>query len=376
MKNSSLHYFVREPEAVKGFRTGVSLHSHTMHSKESTAFIARIAKKSKFFNWFIRNQMRKYSETTDLKEQVGRMWWTSPWSPGQALRIEKGQIEGLGLKPLVSISDHDNIEAPLQLQMIADNRDAPISVEWTTPYEKTYFHIGVHNLHPRWAVEMMRRMAELTANPDKKTLRDMFHELSSNPDVLIIFNHPYWDQPWLGAEYHDKVMRQFIAEYRPYLHALEINGLRSWTENRKVVKLSKQLNMPLISGGDRHGREPNATLNLTKASTFAEFVEEFRDGAPSKVLVMPQFHDPLVLRVIQSMADILADHPEHANGKVRWSERVYRHCIDDSIKPFTAFFENGEPFIMRRVINGAHILTSPRLRPAWMRMAESPEAAL
>ena len=346
-----------------------------MHSKESTAFVARIAKKSKLFNWFIHRQMSKYTELMDLNRQAGRMWWTSPWSPGQALRIE-GSDRGTGLKALVSISDHDNIEAPLQLQMIADNRDAPISVEWTTPFEKTYFHIGVHNMHPRWAVEMMQRMADRTAHPDRAGLREIFHELASHPDVLIIFNHPYWDQPWLGAEYHDKAMRAFIAEYKPYLHALEINGLRSWTENRKVLKLARQLGMPLISGGDRHGREPNATLNLTNAATFAEFVEEVRGGARSPILVMPQFHDPLVLRVIQSMADILADHPEHANGKVRWSERVYRHCEDDTIKPFTEFFENGEPYAMRRVINGAHLLTSPRLRPAWMRMAESPEAAL
>ncbi len=377
MKNSSVHYFVREKDAVKGFSTGVSLHGHTMYSHESTAFVERIARKSKLFNWFIRGQLHRYRGQDDLEEQVARMWWTSPWSPGQALRFEKDQIEKkLGLKSLVSITDHDNIEGPLELQVMADNREAPISVEWTTPYDKTYFHLGVHNLHPRWATEMMARMHAFTAAPSKEGLRELLHELASHPDVLIVFNHPYWDQPWLGAESHDRAMRAFIADYKPYLHGLEINGLRSWTENRKVVKLSKEVRIPLISGGDRHGREPNATLNLTNASTFAEFVDEFRNGGTNRVLVMPQFHDPLVLRVIQGIADILADHPAHVNGQVRWSQRVFRHCHDESIKPLSHFFENGEPFLVLRMINASHWLTSPRLRPAWRRMAESPEAAL
>lgn len=377
MKNNSVHYFVREKDAAKGYATAVCLHGHTMHSRESTAFVGRIARRSKLFNWFIRGQLHRYSGQDNLEEQVNRMWWTSPWSPAQALRIEKDQIQKkLGLKPIVSLTDHDTIEAPLQLQMIADNREAPISVEWTTPYENTYFHIGVHNMHPRWAGEMMQRMEAFTQNPSKTELRDLFHELSSHPDVLLVFNHPYWDQPWLGAERHDVLMRQFINEYKPYMHALEINGLRSWTENRKVVKLAKETGTPLISGGDRHGHEPSAVLNLTKAASFAEFVEEFRGGAPKCLLVMPQFHDPLVLRVIQGLADMMSDYPQHVNGYVRWSDRVYRRCEDETVRQFTHFFKKGEPFLIRRMINGAHILTSPRLRPAWMRIAESPEAAL
>lgn len=377
MKNSSLHYLVREKDAAKGYKTGVCLHGHTMHSLESMSFVAQIARKSKLFNTFIRSQLHRYHGEDDLDEQVNKMWWTSPWSAAQAMRIESDQIEKkLGLKPMVSLTDHDTIEAPLQLQMITDNAVAPISVEWTIPYEDTYFHIGIHNLHPRWAEAMMERMKAFTAAPSKACLREMFHELAEHPDVLIIFNHPYWDQPWLGAERHGVRMRAFINEYRPYLHALEINGLRSWTENRKVVKLSKELKMPLISGGDRHGHEPSALLNLTNASTFGEFVEEFRSGAPSCLLVMPQFHDPLGLRVIQGLADILSDYPEQVHGRSRWSDRVYRRCMDDSVKELTHFFPNGEPFLIRRLINGSRFLTSPRLRPAWMRIAESPEAAL
>ena len=174
MKHSRLHYLIRERNVAEGYTTGVSLHSHTMHSHESTSFVARIARNSGSFNWFIRGQLKKYSERygdetlTDLDAQTARMWWTSPLSAGQAFQVEKAQIsEGLGLDAIVSISDHDNIDAPLQLQMLTENREAPISVEWTTPYEDTYFHMGIHNLHPAWAREMMNRMEAFTKSPSK-----------------------------------------------------------------------------------------------------------------------------------------------------------------------------------------------------------------
>jgi hypothetical protein len=32
----------------------------------------------------------------------------------------------------------------------------------------------------------------------------------------------------------------------------------------------------IISGGDRHGCEPSAVLNLTNAKTFSEFIDEIR----------------------------------------------------------------------------------------------------
>ena len=80
MNSSRLHYLIREPRAAEGFRTGVSLHSHTMHSKESTAFVERLAKRYPLFDWFIRGQLKKYSlkygdaELKDLGRQTRRMW--------------------------------------------------------------------------------------------------------------------------------------------------------------------------------------------------------------------------------------------------------------------------------------------------------------
>ncbi len=382
MNNSNLHYLIRDSHACGNFRTCVSLHGHTMHSRESTAFVARIAKRSKWFNVFIEHQLKKYSERyaerqlTNLEAQAKRMWWTSPLSASQAFHVERGQIERIGLRPMVSLTDHDTIEAPLQLQMIADNAEAPISVEWTTPYHETYFHIGVHNLHPRWAREMMSRMEAFTAEPSVEQLREMFADLASHPDVLIILNHPFWDQPWLGGDRHERLLVRFVEDFGEWIHAFEINGLRSWTENRKVVKFARETGAKLISGGDRHGREPNATLNLTNAATFADFAQEIRSDAPSEVLIMPHFHDPLLLRVLQTLWDVLKDHPEHALGRVRWSERTFRLCYDGNVKSLDEFFGGREPFLMKQMANATRLAISPRARRAWQRIAIPAEAAL
>jgi hypothetical protein len=85
------------------------------------------------------------------------------------------------------------------------------------------------------------------------------------------------------------LVNEFLLKNGNYLHALELNGLRNWDENRAVRRLAEQWNMLLISGGDRHGVEPNANLNLTNATSFTEFVHEVRREKKSDMLFMPQY---------------------------------------------------------------------------------------
>jgi hypothetical protein len=67
-----------------------------------------------------------------------------------------------------------------------------------------------------------------------------------------------------------------------------------------VTQLASSFRLPLISGGDRHGREPNACVNLTNAASFPEFVEEVRNDGWSDVLFMPQYREPSKLRILQT----------------------------------------------------------------------------
>jgi hypothetical protein len=72
--------------------------------------------------------------------------------------------------------------------------------------------------------------------------------------------------------------------------------------------------MLLISGGDRHGVEPNANINLTNATSFNEFVHEVRKERRSNVLFMPQYAEPWKHRILQSTMDAIRDYPEFPAG--------------------------------------------------------------
>ena len=89
------------------------------------------------------------------------MWWHPPVSPRAVFESEAGQIEQpAGPAPLVSVTDHDDIAAGLELQTLYAQRRAPISFEWTVPCGRGYFHLGVHNLPPASADAWFDRLAE------------------------------------------------------------------------------------------------------------------------------------------------------------------------------------------------------------------------
>jgi hypothetical protein len=375
--NKQLNYFHCCPEVRRDFRSGVSLHSHTLHSREGVGLLAKTVRTLPGLGSVLHRQHRKLGGT-DFDKDVSKFWWTSPLSAGQALRVERSQIEEkLGLEAMVAISDHDNIEAPSQLQLLVSNDRVPVAVEWTAPFGHSYFHIGVHNLPPRSAQETMARLHEATSARQQEMTSALLDELAARPGVLLVLNHPLWDLPCIGQDEHNHLLLEFLRQHRRCIHALEINGLRDRRENRGVVRLAREIGMPIISGGDRHGREPNATLNLTNARTFAEFAEQVRDGE-SHVLVMPQYLEPLRLRVIQTIWEIVRDDREHSLGWTRWQDRVFMECGDGESRSLSELLQGrGTPLLLRQFVRTVGLLANPRLRPALQfAMAEGAELTI
>jgi hypothetical protein len=224
---------------------------------------------------------------------------------------------------------------------------------------------------------MMARLREATETRRPELVHGLLHELADTPGVLIVFNHPLWDLPCEGQERHNRMLMEFIPRYRRYIHALEINGLRHWRENRDVIRLAKETGLPIISGGDRHGREPNATINLSSASTFAEFAEEVRAGS-SCVLVMPQYLEPLNLRIIQTIWEIVRDDPDHSLGWTRWQDRVFMDGANGETRSLAELLRGRRtPLLLRQFVRTVRLLASPRLRPALQfAMAGGPELTL
>src|SRR5262249_33637689 len=122
------------------YRTGVSLHGHTLHSQEKLDFIYRLATQIAPIRVALRRGEEVYRAYHDGRSlDLTRAWWTPPLSAYDAWALEARQLtDRFGLAPLVSLSDHDNIDAGILLQHREECRPMPVSVEWTVPYGGTF----------------------------------------------------------------------------------------------------------------------------------------------------------------------------------------------------------------------------------------------
>jgi hypothetical protein len=148
MRATRIHFQWSPDFSVESFRVGVSLHSHTLHSREPLDFLYRAANHSWLLRALLRRAERRYEGFHGARLNLARGWWTPPLAPLDAYTLEFDQIQGLGLSPLVSLTDHDNIEAPTSLQAIDATRQVPVSIEWTVPVRNTFFHLCFQNLTP------------------------------------------------------------------------------------------------------------------------------------------------------------------------------------------------------------------------------------
>jgi hypothetical protein len=375
MSQSSVSYLWREPEAAKGFTTGVSLHSHTNQSKETLDFISELSKDWSALQPVMRWAERRCKRLTGINPDYARSYWTPPLTPSLAFDLERRQIEEkLQLQGLVSITDHDDIQAPMLLRTVAGSRHIPVSVEWTVPFGATAFHLGIHNLPSAQGTAWMERLAVFTAMPVEtrpaKLLTEMLAELAELPNVLIVFNHPLWDLYRVGKEKHDVLVNEFLAVNGQFLHALELNGLRDWKENRETSTLAGKWNQLVISGGDRHGIEPNANVNLTRAKSFNEFVHEVRRDRESHVLFMPQYAEPWKHRILQSTLAAIRNYPDFPEGSRFWDERVFHPDAEGEIQPLKRLWMSGRaPMFCAATVAVVRMmgagLVSSGLRMAW-----------
>jgi hypothetical protein len=367
---STISYLWRDSNAPRGFRTGVSLHSHTNQSSETLDFLANFGNQYPVMRPLLSRMERRSEQVHGIRINYAAAYWTPPMTPKLAFDLERGQIEKLDLAPMVSITDHDNINAPMLLRTVPSARQIPVSVEWSAPYGEQSFHLGIHNLPSARATTWMDTLTDYTAHPNDARLTEILVALNAEPNVLVIFNHPMWDLYLIGREKHQFLVNEFLQKNGAHLHALELNGLRHWEENRAVRQLAEKWHMLLISGGDRHGVEPNANVNLTNATSFTEFVHEIRREKKSNMLFMPQYAEPWKHRILQSTIDAVRNYPEFPQGSQNWDQRVYHPDLNGVVRPLSELWPNGKaPRAMRAVIGAVQLmgrgLVSGGLRMAW-----------
>ena len=357
-----VHRFKGHSRQFCRWRTGISLHSHTMHSKEYLGRLPDYIAKFPIGGYILEREIGRVHLHEHRIFDFSKVYWTPPLSPREAYALEWGQIEKTGLAPLISLTDHDNVEAGKHLGMLAETSSAPISVEWSVPYADTEFHIGVHNLPFSRADRWMSEFAAYTKDPKSDRLREILADLNGEKNVLIVLNHPYWDSESVGPAEHREALKRFLKEFLAFFHAIELNGMRSRRENREVLQLGKALDIPVISGGDRHGCEPNAALNISRAENFPEFVHEVRNERRSEIVLMPQFFDALPLRLIENAWHALADAPGEF-GRHHWMTRVFIEQ-DGKAAPLSQFTGTRFHRVIEKFRWVIGLVANPFVRPA------------
>ena len=351
MASTKVSCMYKNSDSASGYRTGVSLHGHTKHSKEKLEFIPAFTEKWPLLQRLLDRQYRKSVVPVDFS----RAYWTSSLTPKRAFDLEKSQIENLlGLGSLVSLTDHDSIQAPEVLRTATETAEIPISLEWSVPFRGTVFHLGLHNLPSSTAPEIFAALEDYTQHISREGHRsesratELLAMLHAMPELLIVFNHPLWDLCKFGRQRHSLRLDEFLKQNNEFLHAFELNGMRRWAENKGIPSLAEHWGQPMISGGDRHGWEPSAVLNLTNAQSFPEFIQEIRVGRRSHVLFMPQYADPMCVRVAQDVLDVIRYYPENPEGTRRWDERVFHpDKTGQGVLPLSAFWKAPPGFLER-----------------------------
>src|SRR6185369_3983913 len=98
------------------------------HSRESLDFFYRAAEHPLCCEWRSAGPKRVIRKIT-----AQRLIWAGTSGHRRSLlddySLEAGHIRSLGLNPLVVLTDHDDLEAPMSLRAVNARRTVPVSVE-------------------------------------------------------------------------------------------------------------------------------------------------------------------------------------------------------------------------------------------------------
>ena len=72
--------------------------------------------------------------------------------------------------------------------------------------------------------------------------------------------------------------------------------------------MGRELDIPVVSGGDRHGWQANSVLNITRAETFPDFVQEIRSRRQSTLFTMPAHRESLLARTIETAEEAIRNY--------------------------------------------------------------------
>ena len=149
MKGSQISYLWKNPDAARNFAPASRCTATPTAPKRRSTSSSRSLHSDGFWGHLYPTAGRAlHSKHAFCKSTTPRLL-DAPAHAASGLRSGKppDRRAAAALQPLVSITDHDDIEAPQLLRTVASARHIPVSVEWTTPFGSDQsFHLGIHNL--------------------------------------------------------------------------------------------------------------------------------------------------------------------------------------------------------------------------------------
>src|SRR5215468_5385736 len=82
--------------------TGISLHCHTLYSKEMLDFVPHYASMFPLVSTVWRRECRRYFETEGRLPNFNLGYWEPPLPAREVFESESKNLESLGLRPIVS----------------------------------------------------------------------------------------------------------------------------------------------------------------------------------------------------------------------------------------------------------------------------------
>jgi predicted metal-dependent phosphoesterase TrpH len=275
------------PDPDREFRYAVSLHNHSCHSIEKLAALNHVVKKT---------YMRPLSGILQSSFGLGgianlnyaEVTFNPPYTPEDVYRMEAESAARWGFQGVhLAITDHDEFAGNLALLQERPDLKGHIAVseELSLWFHGHLFHLGVCHLPESRAEETH---AQIQAAARDQRYDELFETLAAS-GCLVVFNHPLL--PW-GPEAKIIPATELLSRYGWAIHALEVNGMRPYEENQRVLELAQQWRKPVVGGGDSHLLVASSILSLSSAATFKDFIAEVKDGH-AVPFVTPDYFAPL-----------------------------------------------------------------------------------
>ena len=300
------------PQPAREFDFAVSIHNHSCHSIEKLGSLNEVV-----ILWFMRPFRHVLQWAFGLASvadlDYADVYYRAPLTVEDVFLTESSGVASLGFDGVhLGITDHDEVAGSVELlrQRPANAHRNPLGEELSFRFQDYLFHLGITGLPVSGVAETH---ASLQAATRAQRLDDLFEILRAS-GCLVVLNHPL--VPWGRDPQRTIPVEELLRRYGWAIHALEYNGMRGQMENDRVLELAKQVDKPIIGGGDSHLLLASSVLSVSQVGSFLDFAAEVKEGR-AVPLITPGYFAPLRWKIFLRVLYFIAHYRQigHFRGQ-------------------------------------------------------------